>query len=175
MAFHEKFTTSIKEIVDYYLINCNEEDLACDISEIYRRCWRCGEIEKLCRCHIIPSSRGGEDRPENFVLLCRRCHEDAPNCVDDEIIFDWLKAEKSSAYNMFWANSIYLEYKKIYNQNIVEEFNKRVQINEQILQKVFFDSFENISTHLAAIQINNATWVGIFKMAFDTFDSICNK
>ena len=48
MAFHKKFTTSIKQIVDYYSTNCNEEDLACDVSEIYRRCWRCGGV-----CSIV--------------------------------------------------------------------------------------------------------------------------
>lgn len=62
--------------VDYELPSC----FACGWSPdwyraVSRRGW--GSI-RLERCHIIPFRRGGASTPENLVLLCARCHQDAP-------------------------------------------------------------------------------------------------
>ena len=57
----------------------DESDLSVDWAEAEEICWRCGCKRKLQRCHIIPDSLGGKDEPSNLVLLCERCHIDAPN------------------------------------------------------------------------------------------------
>lgn len=54
-------------------------------------CWVCSypvetwDRVMLERCHIIPKSLGGANVPSNLVLMCRRCHDTAPNTsfIDD--------------------------------------------------------------------------------------------
>ena len=41
----------------------------------------------LQRCHIIPRSLGGTDDPSNLFLMCRDCHDRAPNTPSREIFF----------------------------------------------------------------------------------------
>jgi len=54
------------------------------------RCQRCGcnvsmsqmDSQKTAETHhLIPKSAGGPDTPENLLLLCRSCHEDAHNIL----------------------------------------------------------------------------------------------
>lgn len=172
MAYHEKFTTTVKNIVDYYMTYLSEEDLGVDLSEIHRRCWHCGDISKLYRCHIIPSSAGGEDVSSNFVLLCRRCHEQAPNCTDKKIMFDWLKADSSQIYNLYWGVQILALYDKIYNTDFLREYKKRDMIDSQLLKSIIYKKFNDIKMHIGSGHINFSTWMGLFKMAFNEFDSI---
>lgn len=47
----------------------------------------------LERCHIIPRSLGGSDNPENLFLLCRECHDDAPDITSKKFFLMW--AEKT--------------------------------------------------------------------------------
>ncbi len=88
----EIIKTSKKEIVDYWFSKVDESGLSVDAAEAHERCWRCGCERSLERCHIIPASLGGEDKPSNLVLLCRRCHLENPNVLDPEIMWDWLRA-----------------------------------------------------------------------------------
>ena len=164
--------TTIKEIVEYYRYSLVEEEIAVDYSELHRRCWRCGDVSKLYRCHIVPSSAGGEDVPSNYVLLCRRCHEAAPNCADKQIMMDWLKADSAKVYNLYWGRKIYELYDKLYKQDFLEEYNKRNDINQELLNKLVFSKFTEIKTHIGEGHINLSTWVGLFKMAFDEFDEL---
>ena len=78
---------------------------------------------KLQKCHIIPDSLGGLDDPSNLVLLCNRCHREAPNVKDEEIIWKWLKAYKQSAYDCFWVDRAYCEYKRIFNREPFSSLN----------------------------------------------------
>lgn len=48
-------------------------------------------ISRLYRCHIIPSSLGGSDKPNNIVLMCADCHREAPDTVNPRHFFTWLK------------------------------------------------------------------------------------
>lgn len=47
----------------------------------------------LQRCHIVPGSLGGSDLPGNLFLMCRECHDLAPNTVIPEIFFEWVRAQ----------------------------------------------------------------------------------
>ena len=170
MAYHEKFITSIKEIVLYYKNRLNEEDVGADVGELHKRCWHCGDISKLYRCHIIPSSAGGQDVPNNYVLLCRRCHEQAPNCTAKEIMMSWLKSDSAKIYDMYWGTKIYEQYNKIYNTNFIDEYNLRYEVNSKLLKDIIYKQFNEIKLHIGSGHINLSTWVGLFKMAFDDFD-----
>ncbi len=174
MAYHEKMHTTIKEIVQHYSKKIIEEDIAVDYIDLHKRCWHCGDVSKLYRCHIVPSSAGGQDAPDNYVLLCRRCHEQAPNCTDRLIMMDWLKADSSKIYNLYWGCKIYELYEKLYKQDFLEEYNKRNNINQELLNKLIFSKFIEIKIHIGDGHINLSTWVGLFKMAFNEFDELIN-
>jgi len=49
----------------------------------------------LQRCHIVPRSLGGRDEPSNLFLMCRECHDLAPNTSIPEIFFEWAKAQSA--------------------------------------------------------------------------------
>jgi hypothetical protein len=54
-------------------------------------CWNCGKpTKKLQMCHIIPKAFGGADILENYVLLCRQCHSEAPNTFNSNDMWDWI-------------------------------------------------------------------------------------
>ena len=54
----------------------------------------------LQRCHIVPKSLGGTDDVDNLFLMCRECHDLAPNTSIAEILFEWARAQSSSAREM---------------------------------------------------------------------------
>lgn len=54
---------------------------------------RCWEKIPLQRCHIIPRSLKGPDSPENLFLMCRECHDLAPNTSIPEIFFEWVQSQ----------------------------------------------------------------------------------
>jgi hypothetical protein len=47
----------------------------------------------LIRCHIVPDALGGSSDPSNLVLLCKRCHELAPDVIDPEAMWYWIRNE----------------------------------------------------------------------------------
>ncbi|MBC3926696.1 HNH endonuclease signature motif containing protein [Undibacterium sp. CY21W] len=94
---------AIKEIVAYWSHQEDESGLAIDWSEAHVRCWRCAYKAKLQRCHIIPASRGGPASVENLVLLCGRCHREAPNVSDSRLMWIWLRASCLPFYDMYWT------------------------------------------------------------------------
>ena len=116
--------TTIPEIVDYWFSRVYEGDLSVDASEAHERCRRYGYQTKLECCHIIPHSRGGADEPSNLVLLCKKCHLENPNVSDPEIMWDWLKADRTSLYNTFGIIQGFEEYKKIYGVPFSEQVMK---------------------------------------------------
>lgn len=47
----------------------------------------------LQRCHIVPRSLGGTNEPSNLFLMCRECHDLAPNTALPKIFFEWVRAQ----------------------------------------------------------------------------------
>lgn len=58
-------------------------------------CFACAEgvhlWKRLERAHIIARSQGGNLWPNNFILLCRKCHLEQPMLADREMVIEWLK------------------------------------------------------------------------------------
>ncbi|WP_408639329.1 HNH endonuclease [Nocardia yamanashiensis] len=79
------------EIVDHWSMVEDESGLAIDWAEAHERCWRCGYKAKLERCHIVPDALGGAATPDNLVLLCSRCHREAPNHENPIYMWRWLR------------------------------------------------------------------------------------
>jgi HNH endonuclease len=58
---------------------------------------QCWDRIPLHRCHIIPRSLGGTDDASNRFLMCRECHDLAPNTIIPEIFFEWARAQNSDS------------------------------------------------------------------------------
>lgn len=54
---------------------------------------RCWNKIPLQRCHIVPPSLGGTSDVSNLFLMCRECHDLAPNTSFSEIFFEWARAQ----------------------------------------------------------------------------------
>ena len=111
--FKRKPPPSKKAIIDYWIENCEPLDpeekhghrgrgeecgMGADMSEWHERCWCCGRLEDLERCHIIPHALGGSNHPSNFVLLCNYCHQQAPNVDDEHEMWRFIYKNRSTFY-----------------------------------------------------------------------------
>ena len=52
----------------------------------YYECLECGALEELTLDHVIPKSKGGCSREENYQTLCRSCNQAKS---DDTIDWRW--------------------------------------------------------------------------------------
>lgn len=105
---------SILQIAKYWQENNNipETELNFDWGDAESHCWNCGTYKKskssskihLERCHIVPKSLGGENTADNYVLLCKECHKEAPDVKHKSAMWEWLKLNRT-------AISLYGTYK----------------------------------------------------------------
>src|SRR6185437_3016719 len=107
---------SHKEIVDYWAGRMDECDLAIDWAEAGSRCWRCGYEAALQKCHITPRSLGGPEEPPNLVLLCGRCHREAPNVSDPRFMWIWLRTTGVGFYDLYWTVRGSQEFEKMFGR-----------------------------------------------------------
>lgn len=171
MSKRENIKTTPKQIVEYWESKVNEMDITVDWCEADKRCWRCGIETNLQRAHIIPDSLGGEDKPFNFVLLCERCHAEAPNVTDPDIMWDWLKAYKIHSLATLGVLLAYKEYKFIYNSDFWDDLeyiiNGAQQSNvfdpAEIRKQAFFVANDG-STHFGQPNFNTSTLAGMMRM-----------
>jgi len=50
----------------------------------------------LQRCHIIAKQLGGSDDVSNLFLMCKQCHDKAPNTLSRESFFQWVEQQDHS-------------------------------------------------------------------------------
>lgn len=168
----ERIKTSKEEIVDYWFSIVDECGLSVDAAEAHERCWRCGCEKSLERCHIVPDSFGGEDKPSNFVLLCHRCHLENPNVTDPEIMWDWLRAYGTSFYDTFWAIQGMKEYDFIYHKSLEEEFKIRKIEDFDRFNKILKEKMKKTTFHYGHPHLNKATMAGVFRMALKMYEEM---
>jgi hypothetical protein len=56
----------------------------------------------LERAHVVARSLGGPDIVENIVLLCKKCHEDAPDVGDAKRFWGWIENHER------WGTLVYM-------------------------------------------------------------------
>lgn len=95
----------------------------------------------LQRCHIIAKSLGGSDDVSNLFLMCRECHDLAPNTTSREVFFEWV--EKQS-----WHKRM---LKRIQEEIDIFGFTDRIpQVNDIINSEDFKTWFlENAGLHMS--------------------------
>ena len=104
------------EIVAYWSEQIDEMGLAVDWCDAHERCWRCGYKSKLQQCHIIPKAKGGEFISSNLVLLCDRCHKDAPNSTDLRLMWIWIKSTCVPQYGTFLVSRGIQEFHRMFGK-----------------------------------------------------------
>jgi hypothetical protein len=57
--------------------------------------WSVWDQASLQRCHLVPHALGGPDTASNLVLLCARCHSEAPDVADPDYMLGWINAHPS--------------------------------------------------------------------------------
>jgi 5-methylcytosine-specific restriction endonuclease McrA len=57
--------------------------------------WTVWNHASLQRCHLVPRALGGADDPSNLLLLCARCHGEAPDVGDPGYMLRWVGAHES--------------------------------------------------------------------------------
>lgn len=62
--------------------------------------WNLNEVKsKLYKCHIIPDSLGGKDKPENLFLMCDECHRLSPDTDNPKNFLRWIyRRREESGY-----------------------------------------------------------------------------
>lgn len=160
--------TPISSIVDFWSKRVDECDLNIDWSEGEERCWRCGARTNLMRCHIVPRSLGGEDAPDNLVVLCRECHEQGPNVSDREIMWDWLMAYKTEGYISLELEEGFREYEFIYGRSVLDDIGFLLQgglpDNPDALFRLCLENISNCGIHFGLSRSNKATAAGLIRM-----------
>jgi hypothetical protein len=163
---------TINRIADYWENHIDESYLGVDFSESRQRCWRCGyETKSLQKCHIVPESLGGLSDPSNLVVLCGRCHRDAPNVKHKHFMFSWIFFTRSPFYecshqtkndNLFelFFNRKFTSDICHFNNISKEQLDKHT--NSDGFRKQVSRIFDQTSTHFGeGARMNNSTrtWV----------------
>jgi hypothetical protein len=89
--------------------------------------WRVWEEALLERCHLVPHALSGPDSPDNLVLLCGRCHRDAPDVGNAEYMLRWIGDRES------WGSMLFRALEGALRQAAVTE-TEIVRFNELVRQ-----------------------------------------
>lgn len=162
--------TTKKKIINYWIRIQDECGLSIDWAEANERCWRCGYKAKLQRCHIIPESLGGKDEPANLVLLCTRCHIDAPNVESKTFMWDWIRANGTTLYDTFWKIRAMKEYEFIYGKSFHQELIDRDILSHYDLSILWNLKIGRSIHHFAHPWNNESTDAGLLRMYLEKFD-----
>lgn len=145
-----------KEILEYWAATEDECGLAVDWAEAHERCWRCGYKSRLQRCHIVPDSLGGSDHPSNFVLLCSRCHREAPNHTNPKYMWAWLRATCVPFYDMYWTQRGMEEFEKVFRRKPFSNLDEsKVSLGEVL--ELLRDEFDKTTVHWGEGRLNPST------------------
>lgn len=68
-------------------------------------CIYCGNEEKLTTEHILPTSRGGEDIPDNVVRVCKSCN----SAKGSKRLYEWRGLKQKDMHHRI-AEGKYLKY-----------------------------------------------------------------
>lgn len=154
-------STTIDEIVGYWSQHEYEGNLAVDWAEAKERCWRCGCESKLERCHIVPHSLEGKDTPSNFVLLCRRCHREAPNISDARLMWTWICATCVPFYDTYWIVRGVFEFEQMFGRLPFENLQTTEKSKSKV-EKLFREELSNVTIHFGEGRINPSTIACVF-------------
>lgn len=63
----------------------------------FMKVWDFKEVGFLQRAHVVPSMLGGENKPSNYFLLCKRCHQESPDFIDGRYFYAYVYHSRNNA------------------------------------------------------------------------------
>jgi hypothetical protein len=150
--------TTASQIIAYWESRIDESDLGTDFAEAHERCWRCGYRSKLQRCHIVPHALDGPDEPSNYVLLCGRCHREAPNTRNPDFMWQWIKATKVPLCDTYWTQRGFEEFARIFKRQPFKGFN----ISPAEIPQLIHDAMQDASLHYGEGGMSPSTIAAVF-------------
>lgn len=153
--------TSHQNIVDYWSIHEDECGLAVDWIEAHERCWRCGYRSQLERCHIVPYSFAGSETPSNLVLLCRRCHREAPNIADPRFMWIWIRATSVPLYDTYWTIRASFEFEQMFGRRPFVGIGLS-EAQFQLADDLLREEMQNATIHFGEGRLNPITIACVF-------------
>ena len=145
--------------------------MGCDSDQWHKRCWRCGYVRDLERCHIIPRSLNGADTPDNLVLLCNECHQEAPNVNDKDYMMKWIRRTSVPYYDVYWSlRELSEQFIDSLNKTSVHfgQGNKTNHSTRQWVKQSFFDLIDAYIPMIKDYSINSKL-VFLKEVEFDEF------
>ncbi|MEU5525413.1 HNH endonuclease signature motif containing protein [Micromonospora chersina] len=55
---------------------------------------------RLQRAHLTPHALGGTNHPSNYLMLCKQCHDEAPDWRDPSMMIQWAKTRESFMHRL---------------------------------------------------------------------------
>jgi hypothetical protein len=150
------------EIVDYWTEHVNEAEIGVDWVEAEERCWRCGYEASLQKCHIVPDSLGGSSEPSNFVLLCHRCHREAPDHTNPEYMWTWIKSTSVSLYDAYWTFRAMEMFEKMFGREPFSNIDQ-YDLGYKEITSLVKKEIRKGSTHFGEGSINPSTIACVIK------------
>lgn len=150
-----------KKIVEYWQRQGEECVLDFD-ADAHETCWRCCNKSNLDRCHIVPESLNGSSHPSNFVLLCKRCHGEAPNIADPKFMWIWLY---KTGGPMYWELRGAEEYRKMFGREPLarlEEIVETIEISEDMARAMIKEELKKTIRHFGEGRLNPSTMASVF-------------
>ena len=166
--------TTIKKIAEYWIENTNihESELNFDWADAYTNCWNCGDDKYsksqkkvfLQRCHIIPHALGGSDTPNNYVLLCKQCHAEAPNIANTDDMWDWIKSNRVpySIYGTYRINKALIMFEQREGESFFEKIVKKENFDIKNVNNLLSNSKNTINSH-GFDKYNVSSWYYLLK------------
>jgi hypothetical protein len=153
--------TTRDEIVAQWSGMQDECGLSVDWSEAHERCWRCGYRSALERCHIVPRALEGSEEPGNLVLLCRRCHREAPNVSDASFMWAWLRAHATPFYDTYWTQRGLDEFEKIFKRKPFAVFEQAPLVSQEAVMAAVHEQINRTCIHFGEGRLNPSTiaWI----------------
>jgi HNH endonuclease len=154
---------SHEEIVNYWATREDECGLAVDWAEAHERCWRCGYKSRLQECHIVPKSLGGQDVQSNLVLLCGRCHREAPNVADPRFMWIWMRTTCVPLYDLYWTTRGVQEFEKMFGRKPFASLDFDA-VSEKEALELLREEMKKAIIHFGEGRMNPSTIASIFAL-----------
>lgn len=90
----------------------------------------------LQRCHIIARQFDGEDIPDNLFLMCKSCHDRAPNTRSREAFLAWVEKQN---YTSLVQEDLMRELRNFGLLDRIDEINE-ILANRKLMKHFFNNS-----------------------------------
>lgn len=112
-----------------------------------RSAWN--DCKGLHRCHIVSETLGGTDEPENIFMMCKKCHDSAPDTTSKEMFLRWVYVQEPHFAQEFAEN--WNQFNKTLRDFGVDSDEDIVELGKLVRSKKFKAwALKNIVTHFGA-------------------------